>query len=419
MFGVQHFNAYIFGYHFKLVTDHQPLLALLRLPLSEKQAKSPSPPELVPLMEYLENTPITARHIQIWTCRDPVLSQVLQFIEREWQDRCDHSLASFSSKKNELSVYQGCVMWVSRVVVPPEGQRAILLELHEGHPGMTRMKSLSRMYVCWPNISKDIEALVRACAPSQEQRSVPSVAPLHPWKWPSRPWARVHMDFTGPFQGKMILVLINSQSKWIEAFSTNSCTSHTVIEHSRTLFAQFGVPKVLVTDNGACFVSEEFETFLLKNGIKHVTTAPFHPSSNGLAERAVQIIKKGLKKESNGSMTSRLAKILMAYRTTPQSTMGETPSQLLQVRHIRTRLVLLKPSVGERVEWRQWQQKLNHDSLVQAKTFEKDNSVCIQNFGTGQRWLPGMIQESTCPVSFLVKLSNNQLMRQHQDHLRC
>ena len=226
------------------------------------------------------------------------------------------------------------------------------------------------------------------------------------------------MDFAGPFQGKMILVFIDSHSKWIEAFPTNSCTSHTVIEHSRTLFAQFGVPEVLVSDNGACFVSQEFETFLLKNGIKHVTTAPFHPSSNGLAERAVQIIKKGLKKESNGSMTSRLAKILMAYRTTPQSTTGETPSQLLQGRRIRKRLDLLKPSVGERVEGRQWQQKLNHDSLVQAKTFTKDDPVYIRNFGTGQRWLPGVIQQSIGPVSFLVKLSNGQLVRRHQDHLR-
>ena len=72
----------------------------------------------------------------------------------------------------------------------------------------------------------------------------------------------------------------------------------------------------LVTDNGSWIVSQEFETFLRKNGVKHITSAPFHPASNGLAERAVQIVKMGLKKESSGDMTFRLAKILMAYRTT-------------------------------------------------------------------------------------------------------
>ena len=89
-------------------------------------------------------------------------------------------------------------------------------------------------------------------------------------------------------------------------------------------------------DNGPCFVSKEFETFLSKNCIKHVTSAPFHPATNGLAEHAVQIVKKGLKKEKGGTMASRIAKVLMAYRTTPQSTTGVSPSELLQGRRIHT-----------------------------------------------------------------------------------
>ena len=62
------------------------------------------------------------------------------------------------------------------------------------------------------------------------------------------------MDFTGPFQGKMILVVVDSHSKWIEAFPIVSATSSMVIELSRTLFAQFGVLEVLVTDKYTYFV---------------------------------------------------------------------------------------------------------------------------------------------------------------------
>ena len=62
------------------------------------------------------------------------------------------------------------------------------------------------------------------------------------------------MDFAGPFEGKMILVVIDSHSKWIEAFVTNGATSQVVIELSRTLFAQFGIPEVVVTDNGSCLL---------------------------------------------------------------------------------------------------------------------------------------------------------------------
>ena len=94
------------------------------------------------------------------------------------------------------------------------------------------------------------------------------------------------MDFAGPFQGKMILIVVDSHSKWIEAYPTDSATSSKVIELSRTLF---GIPEVVVTDNGSCFVSEEFETYLSKNGVKHITSAPYHPSTNGLAERVPPI----------------------------------------------------------------------------------------------------------------------------------
>ena len=120
-------------------------------------------------------------------------------------------------------------------------------------------------------------------------QSSPPLAPLHPWKWPTRPWARLHLDFAGPFQGKNILIAIDAHSKWIEAVCTSSTASSCVIEELRTLFAKLGLPEMVVTDNGTCFVSQEFEQFLQKNGIKHTTSAPYHPASNGLAERAVQV----------------------------------------------------------------------------------------------------------------------------------
>ena len=95
------------------------------------------------------------------------------------------------------------------------------------------------------------------------------------------------------------------------------------------MFAQFGLPETIVTDNGPCFVSAEFETSLARNGIKQLTSAPYHPSSNGLAERAVQLVKRGLNKITRGSMKSRLAQILFHYRLSPQTTTGVAPSELL------------------------------------------------------------------------------------------
>ena len=107
---------------------------------------------------------------------------------------------------------------IYRVIVPPKGRDAVLHELHEGHPGITKMKALAWMYVWCPgiNFNVDIEKAVRRCGECQEVQSSPPVAPLHPWRWPKRPWARLQLDFAGPFKGKTFLILIDAHSKWIE-----------------------------------------------------------------------------------------------------------------------------------------------------------------------------------------------------------
>ena len=99
----------------------------------------------------------------------------------------------------------------------------------------------------------------------------------------------------------------------------------------------------------------------LRNGIRHLTSAPYHPQSNGLAERAVQIIKNGLKKVTTRNVRVRLAKILFAYRLTPQTTTGLSPAEMLLGRRPRSRLDLLKPHTADRVERKQLAQKSQHD----------------------------------------------------------
>ena len=211
-------------------------------------------------------------------------------------------------------------------------------------------------------------------------QSTPAVAPLHPWSWPTRPWARVHLDYAGPVEGKMILVIIDAHSKWIDAIVTPNATSATVVEELRLLFAQFGLPETVVTDNGPCFVGAEFEEFLSSNGIKYITSAPYHPSSNRLAKCSVQIVKKGLKKITRGSMRTRLAQILFAYRLTPQSTTGVSPSELLLGRRPRSRLDLLKPNTAERVEENQVKQKerrCHQDQVRKRSVTIQQESPCV------------------------------------------
>ena len=114
------------------------------------------------------------------------------------------------------------------------------------------------MYVWWPDSAKDIENTVRSCTECQQHQSSPPVAPLHPWTWPTCPWARLHPDYAGPIEGKIVLMIIDAHLKLIEAICTPTATSTTVIEELHTLFAKFGIPETVVTDNGTCFVMKAF-----------------------------------------------------------------------------------------------------------------------------------------------------------------
>ncbi len=110
--------------------------------------------------------------------------------------------------------------------------------------------------------------------------------------------------------------------------------------------------------------SEEFREFLSDNGIVHVTTSPYHPSSNGLAERAVQTFKKGIKHTAGKTIQEKLSKFLFTYRITPHTTTGTAPAQLLMGRQLRTRLDRLFPDLSQHVQKYQAKQSQQHDTAV-------------------------------------------------------
>ena len=125
----------------------------------------------------------------------------------------------------------------------------------------------------------------------------------------------------------------------------NVATSYATIEELRRMFAAHGLPEVLVSDNGTAFSSGELLELTKRNGIRHVKTAPYHPSSNGQVERAVQTFKEAIKKNSTDSLQTRVSRFLFNYRNTPHSTTGVSPAELLLGRRPRTHLSLLIPSI--------------------------------------------------------------------------
>ena len=392
-----------------------------RLPLPDPLPEVPDPPEMVLLMEHLASTPVSAQQIKRLTDRDPVLSEVKKFVLQGWPLRSDpmsEDLLPFTRRKLELSVQDGCLLWGSRVVVPSPVQVKVMEELHGTHPGISRMKSLARQYVWWPGMDADLERKVKECSACQSAQKSPPCMPLHPWEWPHKPWLRIHADYAGPFQGRTLLILVDAHSKWMDVHITSSATSAVTIEKMRSSFATLGLPEIMVTDNGPAFTSMEFAQFMQRNGIRHVKTAPYHPASNGLAERTVQTVKEGLRKMVDGSLETRLSRFLFHYRISPHSTTGVSPAELVMGNRLRSHLDLLQPQVGMRVRRNQDRQKESHDQHGKERDLSSGERVYAENFGKGARWLPGILKEANGPVSFTVELEDGRIIRRHSDHLR-
>ena len=375
VYAVGKFHYYLYGRHFIIQSDHQPLShlfnnakaisptsssrikqwsltlsaysytithkpgknlgnadALSRLPQPVTTESDCPPGDLVHLVNHLSSTTITAAHIRRWTDTDPVLSKVRNYLQQGWpSSELEKEFKPFKSRRNELSIMDGCILWGARVVVPPPGRKAVLEELHETHLGANKMKALARGYIWWPKMDEDIEEVAKRCSSCQQASPSPPKAPLHSWEWPSQPWSRLHLDFAGPFMGHMYLVIVDAHSKWLDVQIMHSITTEKTIEKLRSVFATHGLPRQIVTDNGTSFTSDKFQEFVSMNGIKHTFSAPYHPSTNGLAERAVQTFKQGLREISQGTIAEKLTKFLK-YRITPHSTTGIPPAELLMGR---------------------------------------------------------------------------------------
>ena len=210
--------------------------------------------------------------------------------------------------------------------------------------------------------------------------------------------------------------MVDSHSKWLEVEIMQSTTSNATMEKLRDMFSHYGLPDQLVSDNGPQFVSNEFSQFMRLNDIKHSLVAPYHPRSNGQAERFVQTFKQYFKAEGVQNIKQNLARFLFSYRTTPNSTTGHTPAELFLNRRPKIRLDLLKPDLGRKIESKQNNQKSTQDAHSKDRNFQVNETVVVQNFRGEPRWLEAVIIERTGPVSYTVQIGK-EIAKRHVDQI--
>ena len=277
------------------------------------------------------------------TNRDPVLSEVKRYVREGWTQKIDSpDVQEFKKYAASVSVTDDCLINGNRVVIPEAVQPQILDILHLGHFGIQRMKQLARSAVYWPHIDSQIEDTCRGCVSCAEHQNKPPKPANHPWMMPEKPWSRIHVDHAINFMGNNWLIVTDAYSKYPFIHQTSSTSTQATTTLLEEDFAYFGYPHTIVSDNATTFSSAEFQLWCHQRGIKHLTGAPYHPATNGAAERMVQSFKQSLKK-SNLPPRPALQDFLMQYRRTPLNT-GFSPSQLLNGRQLRTKIDALLPS---------------------------------------------------------------------------
>lgn len=452
IYGIKKFYQYVCGRRFTLVTDHKPLLqifspsrslpvlsatrmqhyaiflqsfqydirykntnlhsnadAMSRLPLTSEDLSIFDVPDVFELRQ-IETLPVTVEMLAKATEQDNSLSKLLSGLrtgETISKEFC------FNIKQEEFSLQSGCIMRGQRVVVPISLRKEVLSELHTAHFGVVKMKALARSYCWWPGIDNDIEKLTKNCYGCNKFKNNVERAETHVWEKSKMPFERVHIDYAGPFNGGYYFILVDSFTKWPEIYYTRTITAEATIEICRKIFSTFGIPKVLVSDNGSNFVSYKFRTFLKENGILHKLTAPYHPATNGQAERYVQILKKSLRamRCDQYSRNLELCKLLLQYRKIPHETTGKSPAELMFNRPIRTRLDLLMPELNK---------TKNDSNPNQNKKFRSLSigvRVSVRDY-FDEKWKFGHVLARTGKLHYIIKLDDGRKWRRHIDQIR-
>lgn len=427
-------SAYDYRLEYRKGTENAPADAMSRLPLSKKVIDDVnllslmSQPDLMLQLqtELFANkgTPLRAADVERESAYDVRLARVREYVKSGWPASLDNAeLMPYFRRRTELSLEGNCLVWGSRIVIPAKLRDEVLQLLHDGHAGVVRMKMLARSFVWWPGLDQDIETKASHCESCQDSRPMAPKVPLVSWTVTERPWQRLHMDF-GEKDGTKLLLLVDSHSKWIELWKMESTSASKVIDKLRSVIAQFGIPEVIVTDNGPPFGSVELKEYCKKMGIELKHSPPYHPNSNGAAEAAIKSMKRAIFRSGTSGQLSMQEKIdgyLFTQRNMPHSMTGRTPAEVMLRFQPRTKLAMLKPN------WtRSWSrtldksvERVNKHRIKTNRSFQADQLVWVKNVRdtAGKAWVPGIISKVEGPVTYWVKTGDKELFA-HADHIR-
>lgn len=467
VFGCTKFHDYCYARRVEVETDHKPLQAIFNKPLYQAPSRlqrfllavqkydlhvTYKPGKFMWLADtlsraYLKETPsdlivdeaevnmIHPRNFlpvskekyelfQTETAKDSVLTELQQVVQSGWPDHKDNipvTLREYWNFRDEIICIDGLLYKGAKLIVPKALHSSMLDKIHESHLGIVKCKARAREVFYWPGMSSQIEDIVARCTVCAEHAKGNNKEPMIPVDIPDRPWAKVAVDLF-ELNHKHYMITVDYFSKWPEVVKLDNLTTNNVVCYLKSQFSRYGLPDVLISDNGPQFSSHEFKNFLADYGIEHSTSSPYYAQANGQAERTVQTVKHLLSKAKDPY------KALMDYRSSPLD-IGKSPAQLFLNRRLKTTLPtaaeLLKPEVvGDdihvQLRKRHEIQKHYYDKRAGSELpvlKEKDTVMMRSRDGSG--WTRAtVVSNHHNPRSYVVQTADGTNYRRNRYHLR-
>ena len=378
-FGILRYHHYLYGRHFTVITDHKPLEMIFKKPFHSAPPRLQrmihtthgydfevkyrpgsemaladtlsrlSPTEslgmIIPCEAIVQEHHLDAlsmshdetEKIRTATQEDPTFRLLSEVIYSGWPEtrkELTPLLRDFWAYRDELGMEDGVLVKGRQVVIPEKLRPSILQRLHEGHQGIEKTRRLARECVYWPNFNKDVEKICSQCTVCQELQPQQAKEPMQMHDKPNQPWVKLGSDiFT--IDGNHYLLISDYHSRYPVVKRLESLNAKCTIQKTKEVLAMMGVPREMVSDNGPQFLSE-YDAFCEDWGIKHTTSSPRYPQSNGFIERQIRYIKPILKKclDTNGDTE----KALLLVRATPLDSILPSPAEIIFGRPIATTL---------------------------------------------------------------------------------
>lgn len=301
---------------------------------------------------------------------DVVVSRKILMEQQAKDEGCKAYLAGETPLPDHYAVRDGILYTKDRsktgeediwlIVLPKTLQEPVLYAAHEaaGHFGANKTKRLVNKHFFWPGMGQQVTKYCKACPVCLQWNARGGAKqPLMPLPVVSTPWTKVAMDVVGPLPRtndgyRYLLTIIDFGTRFVEAVPLKKVDAESTCQALMGVFACFGVPQEIVSDNGTNFVARVTEELLKHLKCLHIKSSPYHPESNGMVERINGVLKKVIDKiadsEKKTEWKKMLPAVLMALRNADHTALGISPYHLMFGREARTPVAALRETMEEK-----------------------------------------------------------------------